>query len=291
MKIGVVFPQTEFGNDVVALRDYAQTAESLGYTHILAYDHILGANPNRPGGWRGPYTHEHPFHEPFVLFSYLAAVTSHIEFATGVIILPQRETAVVAKQAATLDILSNGRLRLGVGIGWNEVEYTALGQNFHTRGRRIEEQVKLLRLLWQNELVIFNGRWHTIPDAGLNPLPIQRPIPIWFGGHADAVLRRIAQMGDGWLPNYRTAERARPEVEKLAHYLEENGRALADIGIEPRMSYGSSDPEAWQRTLAEWQAIGATHLTLNTMGLGFDTPQKHIQAIQQFSLSAGQHFS
>lgn len=291
MKIGVVFPQTEFGNDVVALRDYAQTAESLGYTHILAYDHILGANPNRPGGWRGPYTHEHAFHEPFVLFSYLAAVTSRIEFASGVIILPQRETALVAKQAATLDILSNGRLRLGVGIGWNEVEYTALGQAFHTRGRRIEEQVKLLRLLWQNELVTFNGRWHTIPDAGLNPLPIQRPIPIWFGGHADAVLRRIAQMGDGWLPNYRTAERARPEVEKLARYLEENGRALTDIGIEPRLSYGSGDPEAWQRTLAEWQAIGATHLTLNTMGLGFDTPQKHIQAIQQFSLAAGQHFS
>ncbi len=283
MKIGIVFPQTEFGNDAVALRDYAQTAESLGYTHILAYDHILGANPNRPGGWRGPYTYEHPFHEPFVLFGYLAAVTSRIEFATGVIILPQRETAVVAKQAATLDILSNGRLRLGVGIGWNEVEYVALGQNFRTRGQRIEEQVKLLRLLWQNELVTFNGRWHTIPDAGLNPLPVQRPIPIWFGGHADAVLRRIARMGDGWLPNYRTAEQARPEVEKLARYLEENGRALTDIGIEPRLSYGSGNSDLWQRAVEGWQAIGATHLTLNTMGLGFDTPQKHIQAIQHFS--------
>ncbi|MBE2201942.1 MAG: LLM class F420-dependent oxidoreductase [Anaerolinea sp.] len=283
MKIGVVFPQTEFGSDPVAIRDYAQTAESLGYTHILAYDHILGANPDRPGGWQGPYTYQTPFHEPFVLFGFMAGATQTIEFVTGVIILPQRETAVVAKQAATLDVLSNGRFRLGVGIGWNEVEYVALNQEFKTRGKRIEEQVELLQLLWQYDLVIYNGRWHTIPDAGINPLPIQRPIPLWFGGHADAVLQRIAKAGAGWLPNYRDAARAKPEIEKLAGYLAENGRSLADIGIEFRLGYGSGDPAAWAQTIADWQAAGATHMSLNTMGLGFTTPQQHLDALRHFA--------
>ncbi len=283
MKIGVVFPQTEFGSDPVAIRDYAQTAEALGYSHILAYDHILGANPDRPGGWQGPYTFQTPFHEPFVLFGFMAGATQTIEFVTGVIILPQRETAVVAKQAATLDVLSNGRFRLGVGIGWNEVEYIALNQDFKTRGKRIEEQVELLQLLWQYDLVIYNGRWHTIPDAGINPLPIQRPIPLWFGGHADAVLRRIAKAGAGWLPNYRDAARAKPEIEKLAGYLAENGRSLADIGIEFRLGYGSGDPATWSQTIANWQAAGATHMSLNTMGLGFTTPQQHLDALRHFA--------
>lgn len=283
MKIGVVFPQTEYGNDPATIIDYAQTAEALGYSHILAYDHILGANPHRPGGWQGPYTYQTPFHEPFVLFSFMAAITHRIEFATGILILPQRETAVVAKQAATLDVLSNGRFRLGVGIGWNEVEYIALNQKFKTRGQRIEEQVEVLRLLWKYDLVTYQGRWHTIPDAGLNPLPVQRPIPIWFGGHADAVLRRIARMGDGWLPNYRDVARAKPEIEKLAGYLAENGRSLADIGIEPRLSYGDGNPDTWQQFLHNWQEIGATHVTLNTMGLGFATPASHLQALRRFA--------
>ncbi|MCA9959231.1 MAG: LLM class F420-dependent oxidoreductase [Anaerolineales bacterium] len=283
MKIGVVFPQIEFGNDPAAIRDYTQTAEELGYSHILAYDHILGANPNRPGGWKGPYTYQNPFHEPFVLFSYMAALTKSIEFATGIIILPQRETAVVAKQAATLDVLSNGRFRLGVGIGWNEVEYTALNQNFKTRGKRIEEQVEVLQQLWQNELITYEGRWHTIPDAGLNPLPVQRPIPVWFGGHADAVLHRVARMGNGWLPNYNNAARAKPEIDKLAEYLAQNGRSLADIGIEFRISYEQANPALWQQAIDEWQAVGATHMTVNTMYLGFNTPQQHIAAITHFA--------
>ncbi|MCB8967861.1 MAG: LLM class F420-dependent oxidoreductase [Ardenticatenaceae bacterium] len=283
MKIGVVFPQIEFGNDPAAIRDYTQTAEELGYSHILAYDHILGANPNRPGGWKGPYTYQNPFHEPFVLFSYMAALTKNIEFATGIIILPQRETAVVAKQAATLDVLSNGRFRLGVGIGWNEVEYIALNQNFKTRGKRIEEQVEVLQQLWQNELITYEGRWHTIPDAGLNPLPVQRPIPVWFGGHADAVLHRVARMGNGWLPNYNNAARAKPEIDKLAEYLAQNGRSLADIGIEFRVSYEQANPALWQQAIDEWQAVGATHMTVNTMYLGFNTPQQHIAAITHFA--------
>lgn len=284
MKIGVVFPQTEFGsNEPEQIIAYAKAAKEAGFSHILAYDHILGANPNRPGGWRGPYTHESPFHEPFVLFSFMASAVAEIEFATGVIILPQRQTALVAKQAATLDVLSKGRLRLGVGLGWNEVEYTALNEDFHTRGRRIEEQVTLLRQLWTKPLVNFTGRWHNIPDAGLNPLPLQRPIPVWFGGHADQVLRRVANMGDGWMPNYRTAADAKPALESLVNYLELSGRAMSDIGLEARLSYGKGDPDLWQKTITEWQAAGATHITLNTMGLGFTSPAQHIEAITAFA--------
>jgi probable F420-dependent oxidoreductase len=283
MKIGVVFPQIEFGADPGAIRAYAQTVEGLGYSHVLAYDHVLGANPDRPEGWQGPYTFRESFHEPFLLFSYMAALTTRLEFVSGVLILPQRETALVAKQAAQLDVLCHGRFRLGVGIGWNKVEYVALNQDFHTRGRRIEEQIEVLRRLWTEELVTFAGQWHTIPDAGINPLPVQRPIPIWFGGHADAVLRRIARLGDGWLPNYRTAESARPSLAKLAEYLGENGRSLSDLGIEARLSYGDGNPDEWRQIATSWQATGATHLSLNTMSLGFDTPQKHLNALQQFA--------
>lgn len=286
MKIGLVFPQTEFGSDPAALRDYVQTAESLGFSHILAYDHVLGANPNRPGGWQGPYTHQDPFHEVFVLFSYMAALSATLEFVTGILILPQRETAVVAKQAATLDVLSNGRFRLGVGVGWNKVEMESLGQNFHTRGRRVEEQIDVLKLLFTQELVIFKGEWHDIADAGLNPMPVQRPIPIWLGGHSDVVLRRLARKGDGWLPGYRTAEAAQESLDKIEEYLGEYGRSRRDIGLEPRLHY-KDGPDAWQTYLAGWQAAGATHISFNTMGVGFNTPQKHLQAIAEFAKLVG----
>jgi probable F420-dependent oxidoreductase len=283
MQIGVVFPQTEFGNDPGAIREYAQTAESLGYTHVLAYDHVLGANPDRPGGWEGPYTYKTPFHEPFVLFGFMAAVTERIEFASGIIILPQRQTALVAKQAAALDVLSGGRLRLGVGIGWNSVEYVALNQDFHNRGRRIEEQVALLRQLWTQPLVTIEGQWHTIPDAGIKPLPVQRPIPIWFGGHADPVLRRVATMGDGWLPNFRSAADAQPAVEKIRSYAVEAGRDPHQIGLEPRLHYNDGDPDIWGETVEAWRSIGATHLSVNTMGCGFDAPDTHLMAIARFA--------
>ncbi|HEX9921222.1 MAG TPA: LLM class F420-dependent oxidoreductase, partial [Anaerolineae bacterium] len=195
MKLGVVFPQTEIGHDPAMIKDYVQTAEGLGYAYLLAYDHVLGANPDRPGGWQGPYTYRDSFHEPLVLYGYLAGLTQTIEFVSGILILPQRQTVLVAKQAAQVDLLSGGCLRLGVGIGWNAVEFEALGQDFHTRGKRIEEQVTLLRELWTKPLVTFEGAGHTISAAGLNPLPVQRPIPIWFGGMADVVLRRTARLG------------------------------------------------------------------------------------------------
>src|ERR1700738_4753914 len=186
MKIGTVFPQTEIGSDPVGVRDYAQAVEGMGFTHILAYDHVLGAHPQGRGPM--PYTHLSNFHEPLVLFGYLAGITKSVELATGVIILGQRQTVLVAKQAVEVDVLTGGRLRLGVGIGWNEVEYQALGEDFHNRGRRIEEQVEVLRKLTSEPVVEFRGKWHTIDRAGLNPLPVQRPIPIWFGGSAEAAI-------------------------------------------------------------------------------------------------------
>lgn len=287
MQIGVVFPQTEFGNDPGAVRDYAQTVEALGYSHVLAYDHVLGANPDRPGGWHGPYTHCDPFHEPFLLFSFMAAVTTRLGFITGVIILPQRQTALVAKQAATLDVLSNGRFRLGVGIGWNAVEYTALGEEFRTRGRRSEAQIALLRRLWTEPLVTVDDGWHTIPDAGLNPLPVQRPIPIWLGGHADAVLERVARLGDGWLPNHRTADAAADALAKLDGFLAQHGRTRRDLGIEPRLHYKDGDAGYQQRVIEAWRAAGATYFSVNTMGCGFSTPAQHIQALTQFAAAVG----
>ncbi|RMG97360.1 MAG: LLM class F420-dependent oxidoreductase [Chloroflexi bacterium] len=278
MKIGLVFPQTEIGNDPTVIRDYAQTAESLGFTHVLAYEHVLGANPDRPN-WHGPYNYTHSFHEPFVLFSFMAAVTTRLEFVTGILILPQRQTALVAKQAATLDVLSHGRLRLGVGVGWNPVEFVALNEAFHNRGRRIEEQITLLRQLWTQPLVNFSGQWHTIPDAGLNPLPVQQPIPIWFGGNADVVLARAARLGDGWMPNYRRVEDALPALEKLRGFLAENGRSPHTFGLEARVSWYPDNPDKTRQQITAWQAAGATHISINTMRRGLDTPHKHLNAL------------
>lgn len=283
MKIGVVFPQTEFGHDLVALREYAQTVEELGFHHIAAYDHVLGANPERPGGWTGVYTYKSAFLEPFVFFSYLAALTQRVKFATNIIILPQRQTALAAKQAATLDVLCAGRLIVGVGLGWNAVEYTALNEDFHNRGRRIEEQVEVLRLLWTESLVTFSGRWHTIPDAGINPLPVQRPIPIWFGGTAEAGLRRAARLADGWMCNFRDPKAAAPAVSSLYRFLGENGRDRAHFGFEARIPYGDGNPNTWDSLARDWQALGATLFSLNTMNCGLASPTAHLGAVRTFA--------
>ena len=287
MEIGLVYPQTEFGNDISAIKDYTQTAEGLGFSHILAYDHVLGANPNRPQKLNGPYTYQDAFQSPLILFSFMAAITEKMRFATGIIILPQRQTALFAKQTATLDVLSNGRLRLGIGIGWNDVEYTALGQDFHTRGKRIEEQVGLLRQLWAQPLITFEGQWDKIPDAGLNPLPIQRPIPIWFGGHAKPVLRRVASIGDGWMPNYRKAADAQSSLDLITRFAEEVGRTPDKIGLEARIHYSHGAEADWVRNMREWEKAGATHITFNTMNAGLDSPQKHIQAVLKFAEAGG----
>lgn len=290
MRIGVVFPQTEIGTDPAGIRHFAQAAEELGYRHILAYDHVIGANPDSRPGWQPPYTYRDPFHEPFVLFGYLAALTKKLELVTGVIILPQRQTVLVAKQAAALDVLSAGRLRLGVGVGWNPVEYEALGENFHNRGRRCEEQVEVMRMLWTKELVTFQGQWHKITDAGLNPLPIQQPIPIWFGGSDERALRRLARLGDGWFPLLRPDDACRALIDKIHSYAREAGRDPQSIGIEGRTSIAQGTAETWVKDIAAWKSLGATHMTVNTMKAGLKAAADHIAAIRDFKEATASHW-
>src|SRR5882762_3126354 len=217
MKLGVIFPQTEIGSDPAVIRDYAQASESAGYDHLLVFDHVLGGKPERFDklGRRPPYTDQSPFHEVFVLFGYLGACTRRLELVTGIVILPQRQTALVAKQAAAVDVLSGGRLRLGVGIGWNHVEYEALNEDFHTRGRRVSEQIAVMRKLWTEPVVTFQGSYHHLDRAGINPLPVQRPIPVWMGGMAEPVLKRVAQISDGWFPQFQPGDEASHTLERV----------------------------------------------------------------------------
>ncbi|HKY07551.1 MAG TPA: LLM class F420-dependent oxidoreductase [Candidatus Binatia bacterium] len=286
MQIGVVFPQTEIGSDPAAIKDYAQTAEQLGFKHLLAYDHVVGANPATRPGWRPPYSHLDSFHEPLVLFSYLAGITTTLGLVSGIVILPQRQTVLVAKQATEVDILSGGRLRFGVGIGWNPVEYEALSENFKNRGARVEEQVEVLRKLWTQELVTFSGRWHKITDAGINPLPTQRPIPIWFGGSDDRALRRLARLGDGWFPLLGPDEKCRATIEAVRKYLHQAGRDPGTFGIEGRIPYGPGSPDAWLKDLEAWRDLGATHMSFNTMKAGLQAAA-HIEAIRRFQSATG----
>ena len=257
MRYGTVFPQTEIGADPIGVRDYAQAVEGMGYDYILVYDHVLGANAGSRSDWRGAYRHTNMFHEPFVLFGYLAGLTNRVELATGILILPQRQTALVAKQAAEADVLSGGRVRLGIGIGWNAVEFEALGENFHDRGRRSEEQIELMRALWTEELVTYEGRWHKVTDAGINPLPVQRPIPVWLGGYADQVLRRIGTMSDGWVMagGVRTPDACRASIDTIHEHALAAGRDAADIGLERVVKFDIAEND-----LREWLAVGLTHV-------------------------------
>jgi probable F420-dependent oxidoreductase len=285
MKIGVVFPQTEIGQDPAAIRDYAQAVESMGYTHLLAFDSVVGANPDRPGGWDSPYTYQHAFHEPFALFAFCAAVTRRIELVTGVLILSQRQTTLVAKQAAEVDVLSGGRLRLGIGVGWNPVEFEALGENIHTRGKRIEEQLEVMRLLWTRELVAYEGQWHRVPDAGIKPLPVQQPIPVWMGGESEVVLRRAARLADGWitLQTFRPGPAAQHTVDRLHGLVREAGRDPATFGIEGRVALAQVPPPERAKEMAAWRAMrGITHLCVNTMGLGLPSPEEHVRTLERF---------
>lgn len=289
MRLGVVFPQTEIGADPGGLRAFAQAAEALGFHHILVYDHVLGAKP-RGGEWLG-YTHEDMFHEILVLLGYLAAVTTRIELATGIVILPQRQTALVAKQAAEIDVLSGGRLRFGIGVGWNSVEYEALGERFAERGRKVEEQVAVLRELWTKPLVTFTGRYHRIVEAGLNPMPVQRPIPIWMGGESETVMRRIARLADGWIlgGTLRSPQVRHPQVaggyaamvERLRGYLREAGRPDTAVGLERRVAFSAGEAK-WVSTAEEWRRLGGTHFSLATMNAGLASPAAHIDALRAF---------
>ena len=263
MKLGVSLPLTDIGEDPIIIRDFAQQAEELGYKHLAAADHVLGVNAKNRPHWGDRNTSDDCFHDPFVLFGFLAACTKNIEFTTQVLILPQRQTALVAKQAACLDVLSNGRFRFGIGVGWNSEEYTALNQNFNNRGIRSAEQIEVMTALWANPHVTFSGQWHEIEDLGINPLPPKRCIPLWFGGHQKVTLQRIAKYGDGWVmiawpPN----EEALIQFELLREYVKNEGRKPTDVGIEVWVS-ASGSPDEWRKELEFWNKAGVTHACLN----------------------------
>ena len=283
VKLGVIFPQTEIGLDPLEIREYAEAVEEFGFDYLLAFDHILGANKESRPNWKGYYSHVDSFYEPFILFGHIAAFTSKIQLVTGVIILPQRQTALVAKQAATLDVLSNGRLRLGIGIGWNDVEYEALGEEFHNRGIRSEEQIEVMRSLWTKEVVTYEGSWHRITDAGINPLPVQRPIPIWIGGKSDRVLRRIGKLGDGWISTLTAPNNhSRGIVDRIRQYAVEAGRDPSNIGIETWVSARDGSMEELAAQVFAWQDFGATHVSIATTGAGYSRVSEHIDAIGRF---------
>lgn len=279
MHLGVVLPRTALGGDADTVTEYVQTVEALGYDHLLAYDHVLGANPDANPD---RYHRSNTIHEPLTLFAYLARVTDHLTLVTGILILPQRQTALVAKQTTEVDILSNGRLRLGVGVGWNDIEYEALGMPWTDRGARIEEQIDVLRELWTNELVTYDGTYHSIPDAGLNPLPIQQPIPIWMGGDADPVLRRTGHLADGWLPREEPPAQAAPKLKRIQEYATDAGRDPTDFTVLGRMYLDPDTRDDWIETATAWRDIGATHLAVNTMKQGYETVTEHINAIKTF---------
>jgi probable F420-dependent oxidoreductase len=274
MKIGVVFPQTEIGSDPEMVAKFATTAESLGYDHLLAYDHVLGANTASRPDWQGPYTTDSMFQEPMVLFSYLAALTTTIELVTAVIILPQRQTALVAKQAACVDVLSHGRLRLGVGTGWNDVEYEALGADFHDRGQRSEEQIDLLRKLWADDAISFDGEHHKITDAGLNPLPVKKSIPIWLGGMAPAVIERVGRLADGWFPFVN--KNLEGQIKEMHDSANRVGRDAGSIGIECIIP---TDTDADR--IKALQDMGVTHVAMVSMNQNLADPAAHIDAISR----------
>ena len=290
MKLGVTLPLTDIGGDPATVRLFAQAAEAAGYDHLSAPDHVLGVNIASRPHWGARNTSADLFHDPFVLFGFLSSCTTRIGFSTQVLILPQRQTVLVAKQAASLDVLSAGRLRLGIGIGWNEVEFVGLNEEFHNRGRRSEEQVRVMQALWAEPHVKFDGEWHHIDDAGINPLPIPRRIPIWFGGHHDLTLRRLAKWGDGWIMNaYPAGAAAQADFAKLRAYAEQAGRDPASIGVDVWVSVGDGNEASWREEVEFWKNAGVTHLTLNTtfqrnhhLRIASRSVQAHLSALMRY---------
>ena len=290
MELGIALPLTDIGGAPATVREFAQAAEAHGYDHLAAPDHVLGVNVASRPDWGNRNTSADYFHDPFVLFGFLSGCTTRLGFATEVLILAQRQTVLVAKQAACLDVLCGGRFRLGVGVGWNPVEFVGLNEDFHNRGKRSEEQVQVMKLLWAEPHVTFKGRWHTIEDAGINPLPPKRSIPIWFGGHHDQTLRRTAKWGDGWMPlAYPADDSAKAEFAKLRRYIEEAGRDPNSIGIEVWVSTGEGNEADWRREFQFWKDAGVTHVTLhNTFArfhhkrIGGRSLAAHLAAMQRY---------
>ena len=300
MKLGVIFPTTEIGGDMGAVREYAEATQSLGYNHILVYDHVLGADTRYYEQWetrhkagKGTYRLEHPFHEPFVFFGWLAGLTPKLELSISVLVLPQRQTALVAKQAAELDRLCRGKFRLGIGGGWNQVEYEAMNATFNDRGRKLDEQIEVMQALWKNQSIQFKGQWHNIPHAGINPLPTHKSIPLWFGGSSDPMMKRIAKYGDGWFPYsipspFLHDESSFNRLKKMHNYMEKAGRDPSELGIDGHIdAFSDSSPQQWAEEVYRWESIGATHISLNTMRCGFKSAENHLEAIRQFKEAVG----
>lgn len=288
MKIGAMFPTNDLSADPAAIRDFAQGIEGMGFDYLITTDHVLQVDPKGDPNIFAPYTVEDAFHEPFVLFGFLAACTQKIELGTAILILPQRQTALVAKQAAEADFLSGGRLRLGIGIGWQEMEFTALGENWSNRGKRSEEQIELMRALWTNRLVEYKGAYHEVPESGLNPLPVQRPIPIWIGGMADAVAERVGRIGDGWIPA-GPPELLKPQLDIIHEAAEKAGRDPKSIGIEAITGLQSPAPGAPRITMDEaiahsknWKDAGASHFSFNTQGIGLESADDHLALLKDY---------
>lgn len=281
MKFGAVIPHHEIGTDPGAMRAFAEGAEELGATHLLLYDHVVGADRNRPGGFEGPYDKDVAFHEPLVTFGFVAACTTSVELVTAVLILPQRQAVLVAKQAAEVAILSRNRLRLGVGIGWNTVEYQALNEDFSTRGRRQEEQVELMRRLWSEDAFTFHGRFHTIEQASILPRP-SAPIPVLFGGSAPAAIARCARMGDGWMPLGSPNEKAAGRIAELRRLRAEAGLPWDGFEIRAQAQYAGGSPERWAAHAGKWRDLGATHLAIATHNAGDTDVDGHLARVAEY---------
>ncbi len=281
MQLGAVLPHNEIGNDPGAIKAYLQGVEDLGMTHLLIYDHVMGADPNRPGGFKGPYDKDIAFHEPFTFFAFAAAVTTSIELVTTVLILPQRQTVLVAKQAAEVALLSNNRLRLGVGTGWNKIEYQALNENFTNRGKRQSEQIELMRKLWSEDAFSFEGSYHTIDQASINPRPTAL-VPIWFGGSAPALLQRCAQLGDGWMPLGGANDKSRALLEEIRGHRVAAGRTMDGFGVQAQAQFAGGSPERWRDHADKWREIGATHMAVATHNAGPTNVEGHLARVVQY---------
>ncbi len=281
MQIGAVFPHNEIGTDPGAIKAYAQGVEAMGITHLLIYDHVLGADPDREGGFRGPYDKDVAFHEPFTTFAFIAGVTDKIDLITTVMILPQRQTVLAAKQAAEVALLSNNRFKLGIGVGWNELEYVGLNETFNNRGRRQEEQVDVMRKLWSEDSLDYTGEYHRIDKASINPRP-SKTIPIWFGGSAPALLDRVARLGDGWIPLMGANDKAKACIDTIKQTRKAAGLSFANFGIQAQAQYAGGSPERWRKHAEAWREMGCTHLAIATHNAGPTTVDGHLARIGEY---------
>lgn len=281
MQIGAVFPHNEIGTDPGAIKAYAQGVEAMGITHLLIYDHVLGADPDREGGFRGPYDKDVAFHEPFTTFAFIAGVTDKIDLITTVMILPQRQTVLAAKQAAEVALLSNNRFKLGIGVGWNELEYVGLNETFNNRGRRQEEQVDVMRKLWSEDSLDYTGEYHRIDKASINPRP-SKTIPIWFGGSAPALLDRVARLGDGWIPLMGANDKAKACIDTIKQTREAAGLSFDNFGIQAQAQYAGGSPERWRKHAEAWREMGCTHLAIATHNAGPTDVDGHLARIGEY---------